>query len=216
MDGWSVQALQGLAMRSTRNGRCWIPWAAVLVIAAISTVHAEGRAPQPARTVQPSLVLRFGDQPFLERWSSNHQHEFTPPGQEDLSRWTDMVTINLYPGVKDGEGLADTANRVLSTYKQAKAQVVRTTSLPSTAKRPAEHLIVALFPTRDAIEAAFARFRLAEGIGTSVIYSHRIHGRQAGPAMAAWLEANGPTIEQRLMTLQNLPSPRSLEPGLVR
>jgi hypothetical protein len=155
--------------------------------------------------------LKFADQTYLLRWSSKHQHEFTPSGQDDLSRWTDMITINTYPDVRDGDGLADVANRVLGTYKQNNAVVVRTASVPRTPARPAEHLIVVLFPIRDSIEAVFARLRLADGRGTAVIDSHRLYGQKAGDAMAAWLKANGPAVERRLMALQEIPSHRILE-----
>lgn len=159
------------------------------------------------------MALKFADQTYLHRWSSNHQHEFTPVGQEDLSRWTDMVTINTYPGVSDGEGLADVANRVLGNYTRNKAMVLRTDSIPRTPARPAEHLIVVVFPARDTIEAVFARLRMADGRGTAVIYSHRLYGGKAGEAMAAWLKAHGTTLERRLMALQEVPSHRILEPA---
>ncbi|MCP9834846.1 hypothetical protein [Cyanobium sp. Aljojuca 7A6] len=183
---------------------------AVLLMAAPIATHAAGGLPaSPVR-------LKFADQTYLLRWSSKHQHEFTPSGQDDLSRWTDMITINTYPDVRDGDGLADVANRVLGTYKQNNAVVVRTSSVPRTPARPArpaEHLIVVLFPVRDSIEAVFARLRLTDGRGTAVIYSHRLYGQKAGDAMAAWLKANGPAVERRLMDLQEIPSHRILEPS---
>ncbi len=142
------------------------------------------------------MTLDFGGQTYRLRWSSQHQHEFTPAGQDDLSRWTDMVTINTYPGVSDGEELAEVANRALANYRRNGATVLRTASIPRTADRPAEHLVVALFPTRAFSEAVFARWRLADGRG-----------------MAAWLKANGPAVERRLMALDQVPSLRVLEPA---
>ncbi|MCT0225476.1 hypothetical protein [Synechococcus sp. CS-1328] len=188
------------------NIRGLIRWAAVLLIAGPIAAHAAGSPPGSP------VTLTFAGQTYLLRWSSQHQHEFTPSGQDDLSRWTDMVTINTYPGVSDGEGLADVANRVLANYKQNNAVVVRTSSVPRTADRPAEHLIVVLFPVRDSIEAVFARLRLADDRGTAVIYSHRLYGQKAGKAMATWLKTHGTTVERHLMTLQDVPSHRILEP----
>ena len=40
------------------------------------------------------------------------------------------------------------------------------------------------FPTRTFIEAVFGRWRLADGGGIAVIYSHRQYGQQAGEAEA--------------------------------
>jgi hypothetical protein len=167
----------------------------------------------PIATPAPTVTLDFADQTYLLRWSSQHQHEFTPAGQDDLSRWTDMVTINTYPRVSDGEGLAEMANRALANYRRHGATVLRTASIPRTAERLAEHLVVALFPTRAFSEAVFARWRLADGRGTAVIVSHRLYGPKAGDAMAAWLQANGPTVERRLMALDPIPSHRVPEPA---
>ena len=178
----------------------------VLLMALPTALQAQGGPPGAP------LSLRFGDRVYERRWSGPHQHEFTPPGQEDLSRWTDMVTINTYPGVSDGAGLAEVANRVLATYTSNNGRVLRTASVPLSAAGPAEHLIVALFPRPESIEAVFVRFRLANGRGTAVIVSHRIHGRNAGPAMQAWLETNGAAAERHLMALEGIPSPRLLEP----
>ncbi|MFL9926657.1 hypothetical protein PQR62_20445 [Herbaspirillum lusitanum] len=50
---------------------------------------------------------------YLHRWSKNGQNEFTPPAESDLSRWTDMITLNVIDKVSDGEKLAELANRIL-------------------------------------------------------------------------------------------------------
>jgi hypothetical protein len=75
----------------------------------------------------------------------NDQHEFTPEKQEDLNKWSDMMTVNVYPDVGDGERLAATANAVLENYKSHQARVLKTRSVPRTADRPAEHLIAVVF-----------------------------------------------------------------------
>ena len=50
-----------------------------------------------------------------------------------------MITVNGYPDVADGEQLAATANAVLENYKKHQGKVLKTRSVPHTAKRPAEH-----------------------------------------------------------------------------
>jgi len=196
------------AMPSPHGLRRWA--APLLVVGALSGAMAPPAAAGPPAT---PVTLDFSGQTYRLRWSSQHQHEFTPAGQDDLSRWTDMVTINTYPGVSDGEGLAEMANRALGNYRRHGATVLRTASIPRTADRPAEHLVVALFPSRAFSEAVFARWRLTDGRGTAVIVSHRIHGPKTGDAMAAWLQANGPAVERRLMALDPIPSHRVLEPA---
>jgi hypothetical protein len=191
-------------------------WAASLLLAGVLLDGVRSGAPAaPAAGGPPAspVTLDFAGQTYRLRWSSRHQHEFTPAGQDDLNRWTDMVTINTYPGVSDGEGLADVANRALGNYRRHGATVLRTASIPRTADRPAEHLVVALFPTRAFSEAVFARWRLADGRGTAVIVSHRRYGPKSGDAMAAWLKAKGATVERQLMALDQVPSHRVLEPA---
>lgn len=147
----------------------------------------------------------FGGVEYFHRWSKDDQHEFTPSGQEDLARWVDMVTINRYRSAVDGEALAAMANAVLENYKSNGAMVLRIDSVPRTAEKPAEYLMVVLFPRPDFIEAVFARFKIAGGIGTSVIYSHREYGKRIGDLMSAWLNANGPTTEKALMSWEEIP-----------
>ncbi len=144
-------------------------------------------------------AFTFRDTAYFHRWSQNTQHEFTPAKQEDLQAWTDMVTINVYPDAADGDALAARANAVLENYKAAKAMVLNTRSVPRTADRPAEHFIAVVFSRPTFIEVAFARLKLVDGVGCSVVYSHRIYGVKAGDAASAWLRANGPEAERALM-----------------
>lgn len=185
---------------------------AVLLVFGASAADAQTAPPAPPAPL-PSVQLKFGGTDYFLRWSQNHQHEFTPKGQVNLDIWTDMITVTIYPQVTDGEGLARAANGVLSNYKNGGATLLRTDSVPATADRPAQHFIAVAFPQPEFIEAAFARFVIVDGVGSAVIYSHRIHGKQAGDAMSAWLAANGTAIEQRLMALHDIPTRRMLEPA---
>ncbi len=115
-----------------------------------------------------------------------------------------------------GKRLAAKANAVLENYKNHRARVLTTNSVPRTAERPAEHLIAVLFAQPKFIEVAFARFRLVDGQGCSCVYSHRIYGEKIGDEMSAWLKANGPAIEKTLMEWKAMPSPKSLHEELLR
>lgn len=147
----------------------------------------------------------FNGQSYLHRFSEGDLHEFTPKAQSNLKTWTDMFTVNVYAKATDGEGLASMANTVLENYKSSKAVVVKTDSVARTDTRPAEHLIVVLFPRAEFVEAAFARFRMQDGHGASLVYSHRVYGKRAGDTMSSWLKANGPKVEKELMSLKSGP-----------
>ncbi len=175
-----------------------------LLAVACSTLDA-----QELRTVAPPIkpAFVFRGVGYFHRWSKNDQHEFTPEKQENLDRWSDMMTVNAYPDVHDGERLAETANSVLDNYKRHQAKVLKTDSIPRKADRPAEHLIAVVFGRPNFIEVAFARFKLVDGTGCSFVYSHRIYGEKMGDEMSAWLSANGSDVEKALMEWSSMPSP---------
>jgi hypothetical protein len=179
----------------------------ILMVLVCATV---GAAQKEADT-KSKITLNFNRTEYVHRWSQNDQHEFTPPGQEDLSKWTDMLTVNFYPQVNDGEGLASVANQVLENYKAHNGRVLRTISVPRTVEKPAEHLIVVVFGRPTFLEAVQARFKLVNGKGVSIIYSHRAYGKDVGPEMSAWLKSNGPSIEKVLMAWEFPPSLGSLQ-----
>jgi hypothetical protein len=136
---------------------------------------------------------------YFHRWSQGEQHEFTPARQEDLDHWSDMITINDYPGVDDAEKMAGAANAVLGNYRSHKGKILKTSSVPTTDDRPAEHFIAVMFSQPDFAEAAFARFKLLDGKGHSFVYSHRIYGKNATDEMNAWIKANGEKTENALL-----------------
>src|SRR5438876_5589713 len=177
------------------------------LVVVCSTVEAQQTRPAASPTKPVFVSNGVG---YFHRWSKNNQHEFTPEKQEDLDKWSDMMTVNAYPDVQDGERLAQTANAVLDNYKRQQAKVLKTDSVPRTADRPAEHFIAVVFGRPNFIEAAFARFKLVNGVGCSIVYSHRVYGEKVGDPMSAWLNDNGPKMEKMLMDWNNIPSPASL------
>lgn len=169
-----------------------------------------GVADDRSGTEEPSLELLFQDVRYFHRWSEGTQHEFTPADQDVRGAWTDMLTLLAFEDVREGDGLADMANRVLGIYQQAGGHILRTASLPATELRPAEHMVVVVFVQPDFSEAAFVRFKLAHGIGMSVVYSHRIHGDAALPLLNRWLEDKLATTQQALADWEGFPEPAAL------
>jgi len=176
------------------------PW--LVAVVGLSAALAHGAAP----TVDPIPPLSFDGIQYLHRWSGLDQFEFTPEGQEDLDHFADMLTVDPYMMVKDGDGLAKMANGVLANYKKSRAIILGTHSVPRTPEKPAEHFIAAVFGRPDFLEAVFARFRMVDGVGCAYVYSHRLYGK-AGPEMSKWLSAHGQQVEKALMNAEDLPSP---------
>jgi hypothetical protein len=181
--------------------RCHVsltPVAALCVIAATSLAAQGGRAAPPATT------LPFSGTDYVHRWSKGGQHEFTPKGQEDLSKWDTMLTLNVHEPVQTGDQLADLANRLVGSYQGA-GKILRTESKPRTATTEAEHFVAAILISRDFLEAAFARVVLHDREGLIIVYSKRVYGTKAGNEMSAWLERNGPEVERSLMAWTAIP-----------
>src|SRR6188472_763094 len=95
------------------------------------SVLATAAEPRPTAAASPGATLSFNGTAYFHRWSSQGHNEYTPQGQEDLSSWTSMVTLNVHDGVRNGDQLAELANRVLGNY-QATGKVMRTDSKPRT------------------------------------------------------------------------------------
>jgi hypothetical protein len=181
----------------------------LLVLQAVAGISLDAQETHAASAAaKPAFV--FGGVGYLHRWSMNDQHEFTPEGQDDLEKWSDMITVNVYPNAHDGDALAAKANAVLENYKSHKGMVLRTNSVPRTPDRPAEHLIAVVFGRSNFIEVAFARFKLLDRVGCSIVYSHRIYGEKVGDEMSAWLDQNASKVEKMLMEWNEIPSPVSL------
>ncbi len=152
-----------------------------------------------------AAAFSFANAQYFHRYTKGDLFEYTPDGQANLNAWADMVTINLYRNAQDGGGLAATANAVLETYKANRGSVVKTTSVPRTKDRPAEHFIAVVFARPAFMEAVFARFKMHEGIGSAVIYSRRAYGKNAGETMRSWLTQNGPAMEKNLLAWDAMP-----------
>jgi hypothetical protein len=186
-------------------GRTLFAIAYVCISFAASIASAQSASSGPVVT---TFVFRgIG---YEHRWSKDGQNEFTPIGETDLTSWNDMVTLNVHKTVSTGEQLADVANKVLGNY-QRNGKILRTDSKPRTADSPAEHLVAAVLGTPTFLEATFARFIIVNGVGIVVVYSHRVYGKPAGPAMSDWLKANGPQVESALMAWNHVPEPNALK-----
>jgi len=163
-------------------------------------------SPLPAKESAPAQAMRLslGGVQYVHRWSQKGQNEFTPPAETDLSKWRDMVTIDVHDKVTDGEQLATLANDVLGNY-QGHGKILRTDSKPRTQQREAEHLIVAILSASGVMEAVFARVMLVEGRGVVVVYSHRAYGKDPAAVIGPWLQAKGQSVEDTLMSWNGLP-----------
>jgi len=157
-------------------------------------------------TNKGEYTVDFDQKKFTHRWSNNDQYEFTPGDQSVSGQWEDMITINYYKDVHEGEGLAEVANKVLDNYKKYGGKIILTDSVPETQNRLAEHIVAVVLGDTNFLEFVLARFSVNEGTGASVVYSHRIYGSDASSEMSEWMQVNGPKLQAELMQLEEIPS----------
>jgi hypothetical protein len=155
-------------------------------------------------------TISFNGTTYIHRWSDRDQNEYTPQGEDDLSAWKSMVTINVHDWARNGDQLAELANRVLGNY-QATGKVLRTDSKPRTKDHEAEHFAAVLMGNPKFLEAVFARLALVEGRGVAIVYSKRFYGAAVGNEMSAWLAKNGEPVEKALMSWTGMPSLAALK-----
>jgi len=175
-----------------------LPTLLLMLATAVVLIASDGKEKGPS--------FKFSNVEYFYRWSKDDQFEFTPQGQADLERWSDMMIIRRYRSVTDGDRLAAAANTILENYESNGGKILRTDSVPRTADSPAEHLIVVFFPRKDFMEVAFARFKMVGATGSSAIYCHRIYGEKAGSQTSAWLKADGSGVEKALMRWEGIPA----------
>ena len=177
--------------------------------AAFALLKAAGLPAQTTATPQ----LRFNGAAYLFRWTNGRLFEFTPEGQEDLDKWTEMVSVLVLRDVNSPEKLADFASILLERYK-ARHGLLRTNTVPATAQNPAQHFVAGLLLANGIAECVFNRILLMHDIGYNFVYSHRNYGsdmKQTVDQTASWAKANGASIENAVMTFDALPEAGTLE-----
>jgi len=151
------------------------------------------------------VSIDFNGAKYLLRWTNGTQFEFTPAGQEDLDRWTDMVTLLLFPTAKDADALAQIANATLSRYQDRKGTIIGTGTAPPPGANPGEQFVAAVLPDANFLEFVQSRFLLVSGQGVALLYTHRLYGTRAGNEMSQWMQPNGPLLERQLMNFDAAP-----------
>ncbi len=165
----------------------------------------DGAKGETKSEVKPAFEFRTVE--YFHRYSKDQLHEFTPQGQEDLENWDDMITLNRPDFITDEEKLAGWANTVLANYRSAKGSILRTHSIPKTAEKPAEHFIAVVFVRDNFAECAFARFKMQDGKGINIVYSHRIRSENLVDDLSSWIKEHGAEIEKAILGWDSVPEP---------
>jgi hypothetical protein len=67
----------------------------LFALVALPYIPLEAQQTHSANPAKRAFVFDGVD--YFHRWSLHDQHEFTPGDQEDLEKWSDMITVNVYP-----------------------------------------------------------------------------------------------------------------------
>jgi hypothetical protein len=156
-------------------------------------------AAMPDLQSPPTARVTFRGTEYLLRSSHGNGYDFTPQGQEDLSTFTDMLDLNLYPAAHDQEALATITSRVQAIAQGAKATILRTTSVAASGQQPGEHFLAAVMPTPHGVDFDAIRFVLVDQQAVGVFYTHRSYGESAAATTNEWVKKNATEVEQQLL-----------------
>ena len=173
--------------------------------AAALTAAATPHGPTGSAAATPDLQspatakVTFRGTEYLLRSSQGNTYDFTPPGQEDLSTFTDMLELNLYSAAHDQEALATITSRVQAIAQGAKATILRTIPVSASGQQPVEHFLAAVMPTPHGVDFDAIHFVLVDKQGAGVFYTHRSYGESAAGTTSAWVTKNAAAVEQQLL-----------------
>ncbi|WP_156087592.1 hypothetical protein [Lysobacter sp. Root667] len=186
---------------------------AILAICiSVSPAPAETkRDMQAAKPAAAVTALDFNGTRYLHRWSAKNQHEFTPPEQQDLSRWQQMLTFITHPQLSDDADVRKLAEVSRDFYKSIGGGILKTASTAPTPDRATEYLVAAMLPGKDFTEVVFTRIAAHDGGALVTILAQRHYGEGHAQAAAMWLKANGETAERELMAWTGLPGLKQLQ-----
>ena len=173
--------------------------------AAALTATATPHGPTVLAAAMPDLQspatakVTFRGTEYLLRSSHGNGYDFTPRGQEDLSTFTDMLELTLYPAAHDQEALATITSRVQAIAQGAKATILRTISVSASGQQAGEHFLAAVMPTPHGVDFDAIHFVLVDKQGAGVFYTHRSYGESAAGTTNAWVTKNAADVEQQLL-----------------
>jgi hypothetical protein len=175
--------------------------ATTAALAAAATPHLPtGLAAATPNLQSPATAkVTFRGTEYLLRSSQGNTYDFTPPGQEDLHTFTDMLELNLYPAAHDQEALATITSRTRAIAQGAKATILQTISVPASGQQPGQHFLAIVLPTPHGVDFDAARFVLVDNQAVGVFYTHRSYGESAAGTTNAWATKNAAGVEQQLL-----------------
>jgi hypothetical protein len=168
---------------------------ALAATAATAMLHGPtALAATPDHLPPATAKVTFRGTEYVLRPSQGNTYDFTPPGQEDLSAFTDMLSLNLYPAAHDQEALATITSRTVAVAQGAKATI-----LPTISGSASEHFFAAVLPTPHGVDFDAIRFVLIDKQVVGVFYTHRSQGPSAAATTSAWVTKNAADVERQLL-----------------
>lgn len=139
-----------------------------------------------------SSSLTFRDKEFIHRYSKGSLHEFTPEGQEDLSKWNDMLSIVHIGEAKNEEELKKLSDGLFKFYKQSGGKLFGMRVQDKTKDSPSEYLGGIIFAKENMTEYVKTKVVLRDGKVYALVYSHRFYLQiaKSQEAIKQWLTDN--------------------------
>lgn len=144
----------------------------------------------PIASAAPPPGFQVGDTAYLLRWTGDGGlAEYTPEGQDDLNRYSEMISLAPTPAELAPAGMAGYARAMADFVREGRnGDVLSQDCVPEAADHAAECTMLVAYAGREATELAFTRLVAVGSTNVAaLVLSHREYG-DASPALAkAWL-----------------------------
>lgn len=138
---------------------------------------------------QPA-ILQIGGTPYHHRYSEGALHEYTPAGQDDLDRYSDLVTLLPSPEGMTSTDLERFTAGMVDVHRSRGGDVLSRACEAAAATHAAQCTVMVMFVHSTYVEAAVARhMAMRDGIG-AVSFSHREYGPDARRRVVAWIDSD--------------------------
>lgn len=143
-------------------------------------------APLAAAAAPPSKV-RIGETVYEHRWSDGDFHEFTPTGQDDLDRYSEMITLPPSPAGRTAADLERYTDEKATTTRTRGGEVLSQRCEPATPTHVPDCTLLVVYAKPDHVELAVSKHMAAAGTIVPVLFAHREYGEGAGQRAQAWM-----------------------------
>lgn len=144
----------------------------------------------PAAAPASPPSLEFAGTTWHLRWQQGGLLEYTPDGQGDLDRFSDMLSLLPAPAGLGPDDLEAYSRKMAATYENRDGRVLSRQCEPATARHVADCTLLVGFAGESHVELALVRYLALRAGLVAFSLSHREYGDGAEKRAQAWMASS--------------------------